>query len=304
MTMPALIEAVPNFSEGRRPEVVELIAQAIQTPGVILLHRTSDPDHNRSVLTVAGPPAAVMEGLFAATATAARLIDLDQHQGAHPRLGATDVIPLVPIQGISLEACADLAHQLARRIGEELGLPVYCYEAAALRPERRNLADVRRGEYEKLRQEIHLPERQPDFGPAQVGPAGAVIVGARPFLIAFNVFLQSDDVQIAKRIANSVRERGGGLPAVKALGMLVEGQAQVSMNLVDFHQTPPHVVVARIRKLAADAGVAVDRSELIGLIPQDAIFAAAAHSLGLPDFTPDRVIEVAIARQQSQSAQP
>ncbi|MBI3960017.1 MAG: glutamate formimidoyltransferase [Chloroflexi bacterium] len=289
-----MIEAVPNFSEGRRMEVVDAIAAAIQTPGVHLLHRTSDWDHNRSVLTVAGEPDAVVEGLFQAVRVAADRIDLRQQRGVHPRLGATDVVPLVPIQGIDLAACAVLARRLGQRIGDELGLPVYLYEAAATRPERRNLADVRAGEYERLVEEIHLPQRQPDFGPTVVGSAGAVIVGARPFLIAFNVFLKSSDAALAKRIARAIRESSGGLPAVKALGLLVDGQAQVSMNLVDFQSTPPHAVVAVIEREARSLGVEIDRSELIGLLPQAALLAAAAHALRLPELPADRVVEIAI----------
>ena len=296
-----LIEAVPNFSEGRRMDVVDAIAAAIQSPGVHLLHRTSDWDHNRSVLTVAGEPEAVLAGLFQAARVAAERIDLRQQResgarGVHPRLGATDVVPLVPIEGITLAECAALARRLGQRIGDELGLPVYLYAAAATRPERRNLADVRAGEYERLEEEIHLPQRQPDFGPAVVGPAGAVIVGARPFLIAFNVFLKSGDVTIAKRIARSIRESSGGLPAVKALGLLVDGQAQVSMNLVDFQITPPHTVVEVIEREAASLGVTIDRGELIGLIPQDALLAAAAHALCLPELSADRVVEMAIRK--------
>ena len=240
-TAPALIEAVPNFSEGRRADVVDAIAAAIQAPGVSLLDRTSDADHNRSVLTVAGPPQAVVEGLFRAVMmAAAQRINLFEHRGAHPRLGATDVVPLVPLRNITLTECAALATALGRRIGEELGLPVYLYEAAATRPDRRNLADVRRGEFELLVKEIGCPYRAPDFGPARVGPAGAVIVGARPFLIAFNIYLRTDDVRVAKAIAHAIRERDGGLPGVKALGLLVGGQAQVSINLVDSTRTPLH----------------------------------------------------------------
>lgn len=291
-----IVEAVPNFSEGRRMDVVDAIAAAICAPGVHLLHRTSDWDHNRSVLTVAGAPEAVVEGLFRAIQTAAGLIDLRVHRGVHPRLGATDVAPLVPIQDVTLEECVGLARRLGARVGEELGLPVYLYEAAATRPERRNLAHVRAGEYERLVEEIELPQRQPDFGPARLGPAGAVILGARPFLIAFNVFLRSDDVAIAKAIARSIRESSGGLPAVKALGLLVDGQAQVSMNLVDFRVTPPHRVVEVIRAEAARHGVAVDRSELIGLLPQEALLAAAAHALGLPSLGTEQVVELALQR--------
>lgn len=277
-------------------EVVDAIAAAIQQPGVHLLHRTSDWDHNRSVLTVAGEPEAVLAGLFRAVTVAAERIDLRQQRGVHPRLGATDVVPLVPLEGTTLEECVALARRLGERIGDELGLPVYFYEAAASRPERRNLADVRAGEYERLVEEIHLPQRQPDCGPARVGPAGAVIVGARPFLIAFNVFLKSSDVTIAKRIARTIRESSGGLPAVKALGLLVDGQAQVSMNLVDFRITPPHAVVARIAAEARLLGVEIDRSELIGLLPQEALLAAAAHALGLPALGPDQVVEMALRR--------
>lgn len=286
-----IIEAVPNFSEGQRPEIVAALVEAIQTPGVQLLDWSSDADHNRSVITVAGEPAAVCDGLFRAVATAARLIDLRRHAGVHPRLGATDVCPLVPIADITLAECAVLARQLGRRIGDELQLPVYLYEAAAGRPERVALPDVRRGGYETLISEIHLPHRQPDFGPAQVGPAGAVIVGARNVLVAYNIFLQSSDVALAKRIAHQIRERDGGLPAVRALGMLVNGQAQVSMNLTDVDKTPVHVAFARVAALAAEAGVAVERSELIGLAPQRVFLQAAGHFLKLADVTPGRTIE-------------
>ncbi|MFN8486464.1 MAG: glutamate formimidoyltransferase [Caldilineaceae bacterium] len=289
-----MIEAAPNFSEGRRPEVVQALVEAIAAPGVLLLHQTSDWDHNRSVITVAGPPAAVLEGLFQATRVAAQQINLFEHRGEHPRLGATDVVPLVPLQSITLAECALLAHQLGRRIGDELQLPVYLYEAAATRPERRNLADIRRGEFEKLCEEIEQPARQPDFGPARVGPAGAVIVGARPFLIAFNFFLKTGDVAIAKAISKAIRESSGGLPAVKAKGFLVDGQAQVSMNLVDFTRTPLHVVMEEVCRLAADYHTAVDRTELIGLIPQEAIIQTAAHFLKLPNLTNNRLVETAV----------
>jgi glutamate formiminotransferase len=297
--MSILIEAVPNFSEGRRPEVVAALAQAIQAPGVTLLHRTSDWDHNRSVLTVAGAPTAVMAGLFQAVAVAAQQINLFEQRGAHPRLGAADVVPLVPIRGITLAECARLATQLGQRIGDELGMPVYLYEAAATRPERRNLADVRRGEFEQLVEQIHQPERQPDFGPARVGPAGAVIVGARPFLIAFNWFLQTADVQIAKQIAKTIRASSGGLPAVKALGLLVNGQAQVSMNLVDFTQTPLLTVAAQVARLADELGTAIDYSELIGLIPQAALPDQAVAILKLRDFTPERILEEALRTRKA-----
>ena len=289
-----IIESAPNFSEGRRSEVVAALVTAIQAPGVLLLDQSSDWDHNRSVITIAGPPAAVVEGLFRAVAVAAKAINLFTHQGVHPRLGATDVVPLIPIQRCTLADCVEWAQRLGQRIGTELELPVYLYEAAATCPERRNLADVRRGEFEQLIQEIHLPARTPDYGPAQVGPAGAVIVGARQFLIAYNVYLNSADVTIAKRISKAIRASSGGFPAVKAIGLLVNGQAQVSMNLVDYTQTPLHIVFDAIVRLAQTEGVTVDRSELVGLIPQAAVVQAAAHYLKLPELTTMRMVEPAI----------
>ena len=298
-----IIESVPNFSEGRRPAVINALVEAIQTPGVMVLNCSSDYDHNRTVITVAGPPTTVLAGLLRATAVAAQEIDLYTQRGVHPRLGATDVIPLIPLQNITLDQCVELAQTLGERIGTELGLPVYLYEAAATRPQRRNLADIRRGEFEGLVATIAQPARQPDFGPSQVGPAGAVIVGARPFLIAYNIFLKSADVQLAKTIARAIRERDGGLPAVKALGLLVDGQAQVSMNLVDYRRTPPHVVFDAVSRLAAQQGVAVDRSELIGLMPQDALLQAAAHYLKLPDLRVEATIETAIQRAQAAQKQ-
>lgn len=292
--MSQLIEAVPNFSEGRRAEVVEAIVQAIQAPGVLLLDRSSDADHNRSVVTVVGSPAAVVEGLFRAVAVAAAQIDLFQHRGEHPRLGAADVVPLVPIAGITLEECVALAHGLGQRIGAELGLPVYLYAAAATRPERRKLPDIRRGEFEGLLECIHLPERAPDYGPVRVGPAGAVVVGARPFLVAYNIYLGTDDVELAKTIAKAVRESSGGLPAVQARGMLVGGQAQVSMNLLDTGVTPLHVVFDEVARLAAQHGTPLVRSELIGLIPEEVMLQAAAHFLKLPDFDGTRTVQGAM----------
>lgn len=299
-----IIEAVPNFSEGRRPEVVAHLVAAIQAPGVLLLDQSSDWDHNRSVVTVAGPPAAVMEGLFAAVKVAAQQIDLFSHHGEHPRIGATDVVPLIPIKNITLAECAALATELGRRIGAELGIPVYLYEAAATRPERQNLATLRKGQFEALVTEIATPERMPDFGPAQLGPAGATVVGARQFLIAYNFYLTTSDVEVAKSIAKRIRFSSGGLPGVKAMGLLVEGQAQVSMNLVDFTQTPLHAVMEHVLAMAAEAGVDVDRSELVGLIPQEAVLQAAAHFLRLPGFGRAQVVEVAVQEAQLRAAHP
>ncbi len=297
---PQIIEAVPNFSEGRRLEVIEAITSAIQAPEVLLLNRTYDHDHNRMVLTIAGPPTAVVEGLFQAVRVAADLIDINEHRGTHPRLGATDVVPLIPIRSITLEECALLATQLGERIGRELDLPVYLYEAAATRPERKNLADVRRGEYEALVQQMLEPHRTPDFGPAAVGNAGAVIVGARPFLIAYNFFLTTSDILIARQIAREIRESNGGLPAVKALGMLVNGQAQVSVNLVDYRITPLHVLMDTVMEMAKQMGVDVERSELIGLMPEEVMTQAAAHYLRLYEFRSDSIIEHAIRAASAQ----
>ncbi len=292
--MTALIEAVPNFSEGRRPEVITAIAEAIQSPGVKLLDVTSDHDHNRTVITIAGAPEHVVEGCFRAVQVAAGLIDLFQQRGSHPRIGATDVLPLVPLEGISLEACAQYATQLGRRIGNELGIPVYLYEAAATRPERRNLADIRRGEFESLLTEITLPERTPDFGPTHLGSAGATVVGARHFLIAWNFFLATRDVDVAIRIARTIRASSGGLPGVKALGLLVDGQAQVSVNLVDYTQTPLHVLVDAVQRLADRYDTSVTRCELIGLLPQEVVLQAAASALQLPSLAARQIIEMAI----------
>ncbi|MBV7330888.1 glutamate formimidoyltransferase [Chloroflexi bacterium TSY] len=289
-----IIEAVPNFSEGRRTDVVDAIVDAIQVPGVLVLNRTSDWDHHRSVVTLAGEPSVVLDGLFQAIKVAAQRIDLFQHRGVHPRLGATDVVPLVPIQNVTLDECVALANQLGERIGQELELPVYLYEAAARQPNRKNLADIRRGEFEQLVDTITRIERLPDYGPQRIGPAGAVVVGARPFLIAYNVYLQTDDVHIAKKISHTIRESNGGLPAVKALGLLVGGQAQVSMNLVDFTQTPLHRVIDEIRALATEHGTEIDRSELIGLMPHQAILDTAAHYLHLPTLSSSQIVESVI----------
>lgn len=287
-----LVECVPNFSEGRRMDVQDAIAESIASvQGVRLLHRTSDPDHNRTVMTFSGAPQPVAEAAFRAIRTAAQLIDLEQHEGVHPRIGATDVLPFVPLRGATMEGCVLLARELGQRVGQELGLPVYLYEAAATRPERRNIADIRRGQYEQLKHEMHLPHRQPDYGPAQLGKAGAVIIGARKPLIAYNVYLTTDDVRIARRIANAIRHSGGGLAGVKALGLLVKGQAQVSMNLVDYKRTPVQRVMEMIRREAEQYGVRIARSELVGLIPQDALLQAAAWYLQLHDYSPQMLLE-------------
>jgi glutamate formiminotransferase len=288
-----LVECVPNFSEGRRPEVIQAIRDAIAgVSGVRVLDVHSDADHNRSVVTFVGPPEPVLEAAFQGIAIAARLIDMEQHRGQHPRLGAADVVPFVPLRGVTLADCVALARRLGQRVGDELGIPVYLYEAAATRPDRVNLADVRRGEYERLKEEIAInPDRIPDFGPRAVGSAGACIIGARMPLIAFNVYLNTDDVSIAKTIAKAVRHSSGGLRYVKALGVKVGGVAQVTMNLTDFRHTPLHRVMELIRREAARYGTTIRRSELIGLVPQEAILDAAAWYLQLDNLTPDRILE-------------
>jgi glutamate formiminotransferase / formiminotetrahydrofolate cyclodeaminase len=296
-----LVECIPNFSEARRPEVIEDILRAITSvPDVVVLDRHSDFDHNRTVLTYVGSPENVEEASFRAISTAADLIDLDKHEGEHPRIGATDVVPFVPISDITMGECVQMAQRLGRRVGEQLGIPVYLYEQAATRPERQNLENIRRGQYELLKEEIKTnPERGPDFGPAQLGPAGATVIGARPFLIAFNVYLASEDVKIAKDIAKAVRHSSGGLRYVKGLGLLVDGLAQVSMNLTDYRKTPIARVVEMIRREASRHGVAVHHSELVGLIPQEALVDAAVWYLQLDQFEPEQVLEQKLYSQTS-----
>ncbi len=290
--MKSIVECVPNFSEGRRPEVIRQIVEAAQAvPGVQVLDVQSDADHNRTVVTMIGPPEDVEEAVFASITCAAQLINMDEHQGEHPRIGATDVAPFVPVRGVTLEDCVQMAQRLGRRVGEELDIPVYLYEAAATRPERVNLADVRRGEYEGLCAEIETnPDRAPNFGPARISSAGATIIGARRFLIAYNVYLDTEDVKIAKRIARAARHSSGGLRFVKALGLLVEGRAQVSMNLTDFSRTPIHRVLELIRREAARYGATVTHSELVGLVPQQALVDTAAWYLQL-DLESEQVLE-------------
>lgn len=300
-----LIECVPNFSEGRRPEVIEQIVGAIgAVPEVLVLDVESDADHHRSVVTFAGPPEAMVAGAFAGIQAAQRLIDLDQHQGAHPRLGATDVVPFIPIRDATLADCVALARQLGQRVGDELGIPVYLYEEAATRPERRNLADVRRGEYEALKQSLgHDPARAPDFGPATLTPAGATVIGARAPLIAYNVYLSTGDVEVAKKIAKAIRHSSGGLRYVKALGLLVEGRAQVSINMTDFRATPLHRAFDLIRAEAARYGVLPTESEIVGLVPEDALLDVAEHYLQLNRFKRSQVLERRLAEAEASRRQ-
>ncbi|HQA69325.1 MAG TPA: glutamate formimidoyltransferase, partial [Aggregatilineales bacterium] len=305
--MKPLVECIPNFSEGRRLEVVEQIVDAVRSvPGVSVLDYSSDPDHNRSVLTFVGVPEAVEQAAFEAIRTAAELIDMTQHQGEHPRIGATDVVPFVPIRGVTMETCVEMARRLGQRVGEELGIPVYLYERAATRPERENLAVLRQGEYEGLKEVIATDDdRAPDFGPRELGTAGATVIGARAPLIAYNVYLNTDNVEIAKEIAKAIRHSSGGLRFVKALGLLVEGQAQVSMNLTDYTRTPIHRVQEMIRREAARYGCTITRAELVGMIPEQALVDAARWYLQLDLFDPaGQILEWQIQQQEQKQLAP
>lgn len=288
-----LVECIPNYSEGRRAEVVDQISAAIlSVPGVKILDRHSDEDHNRTVLTLLGDPESVSEAVFRSIGKAAELIDMEKHQGEHPRIGATDVVPFVPIRDMSMQECIDLARKLGQRVGDELGIPVYLYEEAAVKPERANLENIRKGQYEGLRAEIKtVASRKPDFGPGVIGNAGATVIGAREALIAFNVYLSTEDVSIAKAIAKTIRFSSGGLRYVKAMGVLVEGLAQVSMNLTNFRKTSIPLVVETIRREAQRYGKLIHHSELVGLVPQEALVDAATWYTQLDQFELDQVLE-------------
>lgn len=291
-----MVECVPNFSEGRNAGKVDAIERAIASvKGTVVLHRTSDSDHNRSVITFAGSPKAVLESAVRSAGAALELIDLRLQTGVHPRLGALDVLPFVPLQGSTLAECVDLAHEAGERIWRELGVPVYFYEAAAKTPNRQRLEDVRRGQFEGLRDAaVTDPSKGPDVGGPGLHPsAGAVIIGARKFLIAFNINLQTADLNIAKAIARTIRASSGGFAAVKALGIPLpsRGQVQVSMNLTDFEETSLYTVFREVEKLSREHGVAIASSELIGLTPRRALEQAAAAFLKLEEFTSQRVVE-------------
>ncbi len=291
--MPQLVECVPNFSNGRNPEIYNRIADAIRAvPGAQVLDVSADPDHNRTVVTFVGTPTAVEEAAFQAIKQAAQLINLDQHSGEHPRIGATDVCPLIPLRGITTQECVQMAQRIGARVGQELGVAVYLYGAAATRPEREKLADIRKGQYETWKAEVATnPARQPDYGPAEPKPWGATVIGVRPFLIAYNIYLNSSNVDIAEKIARAVRFTSGGLRFVQAKGFLVEGQAQVSMNLTNFEKTPIYRVQEMVRREAARYGLTIAKAELIGLTPQKAFMDAARWYLQLDDFRADQVLE-------------
>lgn len=299
--MQPLVECVPNFSNGRDAAVYNRIANAIDSvAGVQLLDVSADPDHNRTVITFVGSPDDAVEAAFRGIQTARDLIDLDTHQGEHPRIGATDVCPFVPVRGITTEGCVALARRLGKRVGEELGIAVYLYGAAATRPDRENLSDIRRGQYELWKEEVATnPRRVPDFGPAVPRPWGATVIGARPFLIAYNLYLNSNDANAAERIARAIRFSSGGLRHVQARGFLVEGQAQVSMNLTNFERTPIYRVQETVRREAAQHGLTITRAELVGLIPQKALLDAARWYLQLDTLPDDQILEL---RLQSSGA--
>ncbi len=289
----ALVECIPNFSEARRPEVVEQILDSIRAvAGVSLLDHHSDLDHNRTVVTFVGSPQAVEEAAYQSIATAAKLIDLDQHSGEHPRIGATDVVPFVPISDISMPECVEIARRLAKRVADTLNIPTYLYEEAATRPDRQNLENIRRGQYEGLKEDILVnPERKPDFGPSQLGTAGATVIGARQALIAFNIYLTTDDVAIAQKVARAMRFSSGGFRFVKAMGIIVEGRAQVSMNLTNHRQTPIYRVVEAVRREAQRYGVGIHHCELVGLVPQEAVINSAVWYLQLDQFENGQILE-------------
>src|SRR2546426_1057915 len=298
-----LVECVPNFSEGRDRDTLDALRAAITSvPGVTLLDVQADPSHNRSVFTLVARPDAAVEAAFRGMRIATQRIDLRKHRGEHPRMGATDVVPFVPVRDVTMDDCVALARRLAERAANELAVPVYLYARAATRPERERLPDVRKGEFEGLRERIGKdPAADPDFGPRHVHPtAGVTAIGARPFLVAFNIYLDTGDVRVAKQIAQAIRTSGGGLPAVQAAGFQVDGKAQVSMNLLDIDTTSPPTRVAAVESRARERGVGILKSEVVGLIPERGILGAGAAYLKLPDAA-EHLLEAKIRRVEGPS---
>lgn len=295
--MPTLIECVPNFSEGRDKAKVDAIIEAMKMDGVYLLDREMDADHNRCVITLVGDRAPIMEAVLRGIGKAAELIDLTKHQGAHPRMGATDVVPFIPIEGVTIEDCVQMAKQVGAEVWKRYQIPVYLYEAAAQRPERTNLENIRRGQFEGIRDEIATnPARMPDFGEPRVHPtAGATVVGARKFLVAYNVYLNTSDVDVAKKVGKAVRFSNGGLRFVKGMGIPVRGLAQVSMNLTDTDQTPIARVFEFVKREAARYGVMPLSSEIVGLIPKKALEDAAEWFLQVENFDSSLILENRLA---------
>jgi glutamate formiminotransferase / formiminotetrahydrofolate cyclodeaminase len=304
--MRTLVECVPNFSEGRDKAKVDAIVEAMKMDGVYVLDSEMDADHNRSVITLVGESAPIMEAVLRGVGKASELIDLTKHRGAHPRIGATDVVPFIPIEGVTLDDCVRMARQVGEQIAKRYGIPVYLYEAAATRPERQNLENVRRGQFEGCRGEIATnPERKPDFGECRIHPtAGATIVGARKFLVAYNIYLSTSNVEIAKKIAKAVRFSSGGLRFVKGMGVPVKGLAQVSMNLTDTDQTPIARVFEFVKREAARYGVLPVSSEIVGLIPKKALEDAAEWFLQVENFDSSLVLENRLAAVVSGASSP
>ncbi len=299
--MTAIVECVPNFSEGRDQRVLDALREAITSvPGVQLLDVQADTAHHRSVFTFIGAPEAASEAAFRAMRVARERIDLNQHQGEHPRMGATDVVPFIPVEGITMDQCVELARKLGERVGEKLEIPVFLYARAATRPERESLPNIRKGQFEALREEIGKdPAKTPDFGPNRIHPtAGCTAIGARPFLVAYNIYLDTDDVSLAKDIAKAIRTSSGGLPAVQASGFEVGGRAQVSMNLLDIDVTPPARVFAEVSARAAKQEVRIHHSEIVGLVPERAVFEAAGKYLKLGDPVESHLVEARVRATQ------
>lgn len=298
--MQQLVECVPNFSEGRDAAVYNEIADAIRSVRTVnVLDVSADPDHNRTVVTFIGKPADVEEAAFRGISKAAERINLDYHEGEHPRIGATDVCPFIPIRGVTIEECVAMANRLAQRVGEELGIAVYLYGNAATSPEREKLSSIRKGQYELWKAEVETnPARQPDFGPAKAQTWGATVIGVRPFLIAYNLYLSTNDVEIADKISRAIRFSSGGLRYVQAKGFLVEGQAQVSMNLTNFEKTAVYRVQEMVRREAAHYGLTITKAELVGMIPQKALMDSAKYYLQLDDLADDQILEYRLHQEQ------
>ncbi|MHB1406965.1 MAG: glutamate formimidoyltransferase [Desulfitobacteriaceae bacterium] len=297
--MAKVVECIPNISEGRRLDVVEeIVGEVKKVPGVTLLDYSSNADHNRTVITFIGEPEGVLEAAWQLISKAADKIDLGRHQGEHPRMGATDVCPFVPVREVTMDECVELARKLGERVGQELNIPVYLYERAATRPERRNLAEVRRGQYEGIKESINTPERKPDYGPSVMGKAGAIAIGARPPLVAFNINLGTTNLDIAKAIAKGIRGSSGGFVNIKALGveLAAQGMVQISMNMVDTQATPLYRAMEYIKAEAAHYGVPVIGSEIVGLVPLDSMLDVASYYLKLGDFSYEQILEKRVFR--------
>jgi len=286
--MQKIVECVPNFSEGRTLKVINSIFDAAKIKGVKVFELEYNRDHNRMLFTIVGEPEAVLASVFESIKTATKLIDMNKHVGEHPRIGATDVVPFVPVSGVTMKECVEISNQLAKKVADQLKIPVFMYEESAKRPEYKNLADVRAGELESLR----VTMKKPDYGPDKIHPtAGAVVIGARKYLIAFNVNLDTSDVLIAKEIAKKIREKDGGLKGVKALGFMVDGRAQVSMNLVDYEKTNFDAAFYVVKKEAEKLGIKIKNSEIYGMIPLEALVKTAKDTFKADGFKSDQVLE-------------